>query len=213
MLVPLTDYHAGSSAAAFVGHAHAYDWALAQYFGGGLINTQVGGDTLFSDNATHAVIRKWTTFVRDHRETLIQPIIHLRRASILHLYSYLYINAAQAAGTSSRRGLVGVFRRHRRHRRRHHHRHRRHMSGREGCDLPSSDPSNGGQCATFILYADNQCGMTHRFTLTGQWTNLGWIHAPASESTWQWGGAGRIGCRRWICNHLQSRRALCCCRR
>jgi hypothetical protein len=28
MLIPLTDYHAGASAAAFVGHAHAYDWAL-----------------------------------------------------------------------------------------------------------------------------------------------------------------------------------------
>ena len=41
MLIPLTDYHAGASAAAFVGHAHAYDWALAQYFGAGLINTQV----------------------------------------------------------------------------------------------------------------------------------------------------------------------------
>ena len=81
MLVPLTDYHAGASAAAFVGHAQAYEWGLAQYFGGGLVNTQVGGSTLYNDDATHTVIIKWTTFVKKYRETLIQPIVHLRRAT------------------------------------------------------------------------------------------------------------------------------------
>ena len=67
MLIPLTDYHAGASAAAFVGHAHAYDWALAQYFGAGLINTQVGGSTLYSDEATHSKIKWWTSFVKLYR--------------------------------------------------------------------------------------------------------------------------------------------------
>ena len=65
MLIPLTDYHAGASAAAFVGHAHAYEWALAQYFGAGLTNTQV---------SRHWVLG-WSVWVEVGHGLLMEPLI------------------------------------------------------------------------------------------------------------------------------------------
>ena len=115
MLIPLTDYHAGASAAAFVGHAHAYDWALAQYFGAGLINTQVGGSTLYSDEATHSKIKWWTSFVKLYRETLIQPIIHLRRATgqrwdgFMHPHPRALGTAGLPGGSGAVVGVAVVF--------------------------------------------------------------------------------------------------------
>ena len=81
MLIPLDQYHAGAGAAVMAGHVNAYHWALAQYMGAGMGNTQIGGKALYWDDASKAVVVRWVQFFKAHRLTLIQPLIHLRRAN------------------------------------------------------------------------------------------------------------------------------------
>eukprot|EP01046_Picozoa_sp_COSAG06_P040014 COSAG06_NODE_4797_length_3947_cov_1.454782_3_plen_407_part_00 len=93
MLIPLEQYHAGAGEAAMSGHANAYHWALAQYVCAGMGNTQIGGKALFWDDASKAIVTRWVHFFKAHRLTLIQPLIHLRRANgqewdgYMHAYS------------------------------------------------------------------------------------------------------------------------------
>ena len=61
----------------------AYEWALAQYLGAGTAACYRGGQLW--DNETKAgqeikgVLKKWVSFYKDHRATLTQPVVHLRR--------------------------------------------------------------------------------------------------------------------------------------
>ena len=86
MFVPIGDYHAGGDAAAFQDHPEEFEWALAQYLGAGTAACYRGAELW--NNATEAgkkikaSTEKWVRFYKNHRETLIQPVVHLRRADM-----------------------------------------------------------------------------------------------------------------------------------
>ena len=61
MFLPLRDYHSGGEAAAFQplkDHEKEYDFALAQYFGAGIIACY-RGDQIFDNEETKAIVKKW----------------------------------------------------------------------------------------------------------------------------------------------------------
>lgn len=86
MFVPLDEYHSGGANATFQNHVVEFEWALAQYMGAGAA-AAYRGQYLY-DNTTavgqqmKATALKWVTFYKTYRETLIQPIIHLRRPTM-----------------------------------------------------------------------------------------------------------------------------------
>ena len=56
-----------------------FEWALAQYFGFGVMPCW-RGPALFDDAASQAAITKWVAFYKTHRAILSSDLIHLRRA-------------------------------------------------------------------------------------------------------------------------------------
>ena len=82
-----------TTAATIAGHLDAYRWALAQYFAAGMGNTQIGGKALYWDDASREAVVRWTGFYRRHRQTLIQPLIHLRRANGQGWDGWLHANS------------------------------------------------------------------------------------------------------------------------
>ena len=94
MFVPIIDYHGGGGAASFAPlseHLQEYEWALAQYLGAG-VAACYRGNILYDTNATRDVVSKWVTFYKAHRQTLIQPIIHLRRPTMQSWDGWLHVN-------------------------------------------------------------------------------------------------------------------------
>lgn len=86
MFVPLDEYHSGGENATFQNHVVEFEWALAQYLGAGAAAAYRG--KYLYDNTTavgqqiKAKALQWVTFYKTYRETLIQPIIHLRRPTM-----------------------------------------------------------------------------------------------------------------------------------
>ena len=101
MLIPLSQYHAGAGEATIAGHLDAYRWALAQYFAAGMGNTQIGGKALYWDDASREAVVRWTGFYRRHRQTLIQPLIHLRRANGQGWDGWLHANSRALFNSSA----------------------------------------------------------------------------------------------------------------
>ena len=69
MFVPLVPYHAGGGAASFAPtdvHATEYEWALAQYFGFGVLPCW-RGPRLYDSPATQRLVAKWVSFYKTHR--------------------------------------------------------------------------------------------------------------------------------------------------
>lgn len=94
MLVPLVDYHSGGKAAAFeplADHIDDYNWALAQYFGAG-VACAYRGYRLYDTNETKAIVEKWVTFYKTYRDILISDVIHLRRADMQSIDSFMHVN-------------------------------------------------------------------------------------------------------------------------
>lgn len=94
MFVPLVDYHGGGPDAAFeplASHLQEYEWALAQYLGAG-VAACYRGNILYDTNATRDVVGKWVAFYKAHRQTLTQPIVHLRRATMQSWDGWLHVN-------------------------------------------------------------------------------------------------------------------------
>mmetsp|Transcript_26493 Transcript_26493/g.37715 ORF Transcript_26493/g.37715 Transcript_26493/m.37715 type:complete len:220 (+) Transcript_26493:1-660(+) len=95
MFLPLSDYHAGGSAATFQGHNQEYEWALAQYLGAGTAACY-RGPTLYSNTEggvqMKATLQKWVKFYKAHRATLIQPVVHLRRPTLQSWDGWLHVN-------------------------------------------------------------------------------------------------------------------------
>lgn len=94
--VPIIDYHAGGPAATFDNHALAFDWALAQYLGAGTAACYRGPHLWDNTTAQGAVIKqlllKWVNFYKAHRQTLIQPVVHLRRPDLQSWDGWLHVN-------------------------------------------------------------------------------------------------------------------------
>eukprot|EP01060_Flectonema_neradi_P038947 TRINITY_DN834_c3_g1_i1.p1 TRINITY_DN834_c3_g1~~TRINITY_DN834_c3_g1_i1.p1 ORF type:complete len:731 (+),score=110.09 TRINITY_DN834_c3_g1_i1:70-2262(+) len=91
MFLPIQDYHAGGSAASFAGHEKAYEWALAQYLGAGVAACYRGPQPYTSDSMK-AILTKWISFYKAHRETLVKPVVHIRRPSLQSWDGWLHVN-------------------------------------------------------------------------------------------------------------------------
>ena len=80
MFLPLTEYHGGGEAAIFEPlqqNLKAYEWALAQYFGGG-VQACYRGFRLYDTEVTKRVVKKWTDFNKKFRSILQGDLIHVR---------------------------------------------------------------------------------------------------------------------------------------
>eukprot|EP00948_MAST-09A_sp_MAST-9A-sp1_P000602 g602.t1 len=100
MFLPLDQYHGGGSAATFQGHNEAYNFSLAQYLGAGTAACYRGAQ-LF-DNTTNAGqemrnnIIKWVDFYKAHRQTIIRPVVHLRRPTVQSWDGWLHVNPSSS---------------------------------------------------------------------------------------------------------------------
>eukprot|EP01052_Picozoa_sp_SAG31_P031332 SAG31_NODE_3309_length_4436_cov_37.693106_1_plen_182_part_00 len=106
MFVPLQPYHAGGNAAAFspLGqHLKEFEFALAQYFGFGVMPCW-RGSALFDDVASKAVIIRWVSFYKKHRAILSSDLVHLRRADNQGIDAILHVNP-----TLPTKGLAFVY--------------------------------------------------------------------------------------------------------
>lgn len=91
MFVPIDQYHSGGNAATFRNHNQDYDWALAQYLGAG-VAAFYRGAVPFWDETSRASCLKWVGFYKKHRGTIIQPVVHLRRADMQGWDGFLHVN-------------------------------------------------------------------------------------------------------------------------
>ncbi len=96
MFLPLIPYHAGGQAAEFEplsDHKVEYEWALAQYLGAGVAACYRGYRPYDSDT-TKAIVKKWISFFKRYRDILTSNIIHVRRADMQSIDSYMHVNPA-----------------------------------------------------------------------------------------------------------------------
>eukprot|EP01043_Picozoa_sp_COSAG02_P067792 COSAG02_NODE_11023_length_1810_cov_0.870836_1_plen_221_part_00 len=101
MFLPITDYHAGGEAATFGEHIKAYEWGLAQYLGAGTAACY-RGNRPYANDPTKAVVTKWISWYKQHRATLIHPIVHIRRADMQSWDGWLHVNPfGYSAGNST----------------------------------------------------------------------------------------------------------------
>ena len=94
MFVPLVVYHGGGDEAMFEPlsqHQVEYEWALAQYLGAG-VAACYRGYRLYDSNDTKALVQKWVSFYKTYRDILISNIIHVRRADMQGIDSYMHVN-------------------------------------------------------------------------------------------------------------------------
>ena len=72
------------------------EWALAQYLGGGTAACY-RGHYLYDENTetgerTKAIMKRWIQFYKQHRQTLIQPVVHIRRPTMNSWDGWLHVN-------------------------------------------------------------------------------------------------------------------------
>lgn len=94
MMVPLTEYKGGGSAATIeplAEHLDHYEVRLANLLGSG-VQACYRGPRLYDSAATKAVVKKWVDFYKAHREVLDGDLIHLRRADGRDWDGWLHVN-------------------------------------------------------------------------------------------------------------------------
>ncbi len=94
MFVPLSQYQGGGAAATIEPlheHLDHYEGRLSNLLGYG-VQACYRGPRLFDTDETKAVVTKWVTFYKTHREVLDGDIIHLRRANGLDWDGILHVN-------------------------------------------------------------------------------------------------------------------------
>ena len=94
MFVPLTEYQGGGAAATIEPlreHLDAYEAHLANNFGAG-VQACWRGPRLYDSDATKALVKKWVTWFKQHREILESDIIHCRRADGRDIDYLLHVN-------------------------------------------------------------------------------------------------------------------------
>jgi hypothetical protein len=106
MFVPLTEYQGGGPAATIEPlkeHLPHYEQRLENLFGAGVIACY-RGPRLYDSNETEAVVKRWVTFYKQHRQVLDGDILHLRRADGRDLDYLLHVNP-----TGREKGLLMVY--------------------------------------------------------------------------------------------------------
>jgi len=109
MFIPLVDYHAGGSAAAFEPLSQNYvDFAFAvkQYFLLGILPCWRGYE-IFDSNATQALVTKYVSIYKTHRDIITSDLIHIRRADLLGWDAMMHVNPNLPNG--SVKGFLVVF--------------------------------------------------------------------------------------------------------
>jgi hypothetical protein len=94
MFVPLTEYQGGGGAATIEPlheHLDAYEGHLANNFGAG-VQACWRGPRLYDSDATKALVTKWVTWFKQHREILESDIIHCRRADGRDIDYLIHVN-------------------------------------------------------------------------------------------------------------------------
>ncbi|MFA5814292.1 MAG: hypothetical protein WC865_01540 [Bacteroidales bacterium] len=106
MFVPLTEYQGGGAAATIEPlneHLEHYGQRLANLFGAG-VQACYRGPRLYDTDSTKAVVKKWVSFYKKHRQILDSDIIHLRRADGRDWDGLLHVNPS---GTEN--GLLMLY--------------------------------------------------------------------------------------------------------
>ncbi|TVP99730.1 MAG: hypothetical protein EA359_16705 [Balneolaceae bacterium] len=94
MFVPLVEYHGGGAAATIEPlreHLEHYGQRLANLFGAG-VQACYRGPQLYDAPETKALVKKWVSFYKKHREVLDADIIHLRRPDGRDWDGILHVN-------------------------------------------------------------------------------------------------------------------------
>ena len=94
MFLPLVVYHEGGAEAMFeplTEHIKEYEWGLAQYLGAG-VAACYRGYRLFDSDETKALVAKWVSFYKKYRDIVTSDIIHVRRADMQSIDSYMHVN-------------------------------------------------------------------------------------------------------------------------
>ena len=94
MFVPLTQYHGGGAAATIEPlseHLDHYEARLADLFGAG-VQACYRGPRIYDTADTKAVVKKWISFYKQHREVLDSDIVHLRRPDGRDWDGILHVN-------------------------------------------------------------------------------------------------------------------------
>ena len=94
MFVPLTEYQGGGAAATIEPlreHLDAYEGHLANNLGAG-VQACWRGPRLYDSEETKALVKKWVTWFKDHRDILESDIIHCRRADGQDIDYLLHVN-------------------------------------------------------------------------------------------------------------------------
>ncbi len=94
MFVPLTQYHGGGAAATIEPlseHLPHYEARLADLFGAG-VQACYRGPRIYDTDETKAVVKKWVSFYKQHREVLDADLIHLRRPDGRDWDGFVHVN-------------------------------------------------------------------------------------------------------------------------
>jgi hypothetical protein len=94
MFVPLTEYQGGGGAATIEPlheHLDAYEGHFVNNLGAG-VQACWRGPRLYDSDATKALVRKWVTWFKQHREILESDIIHCRRADGRDIDYLIHVN-------------------------------------------------------------------------------------------------------------------------
>ncbi len=94
MFVPLTQYHGGGAAATIeplCEHLDHYEARLADLFGAG-VQACYRGPRIYDTDETKALVKKWISFYKQHREVLDSDMIHLRRPDGRDWDGFVHVN-------------------------------------------------------------------------------------------------------------------------
>ncbi|WP_254508955.1 hypothetical protein [Anatilimnocola floriformis] len=94
MFVPLTQYHGGGAAASIEPlheHLDHYEARLSNLFGAG-VQACYRGPRIYDTDTTKALVKKWITFYKQHREVLDADLIHLRRPDGRDWDGFVHVN-------------------------------------------------------------------------------------------------------------------------
>ena len=94
MMVPLTQYHGGGAAATIEplkDHLPHYETRLANLFGAG-VQACYRGPRIYDTDETKALVKKWITFYKSHREVLDSDLVHLRRPDGRDWDGFVHVN-------------------------------------------------------------------------------------------------------------------------
>ena len=94
MMVPLTQYHGGGAAATIEplkDHLPHYETRLANLFGAG-VQACYRGPRIYDTLETKALVKKWISFYKTHREVLDADMIHLRRPDGRDWDGFVHVN-------------------------------------------------------------------------------------------------------------------------